>query len=65
MFDKLKHKVEDLAKDHPDQVEKASDKAIDATGDLVDKSTGDKYEGQVEQGQQFLDGKVGGGDHQA
>jgi len=48
MFDKLKNKVEDLTKDHPDQAETVSDKGIDAAGNLVDKSTGEKYEGQVD-----------------
>jgi len=65
MFDKLKNKVEDLTKDHPDQAETVSDKGIDAAGNLVDKSTGEKYEGQVDKGQEFLDGKIGNGDHKA
>jgi hypothetical protein len=59
MFDKLKAKAEDLAKDHPDQVEKISDKGIDAAGNLVDKSTGDKFDGQVEKGESIVDGKIG------
>jgi len=65
MFDKLKNEAENLEKDHPDQVEKISDKGIDAAGNMVDKTTGDKYEGQVDKGQEFLDGKIGDGDSQA
>lgn len=59
MFDKLKAKAEELAKDHPDQVEKFSDKAIDSAGNLVDGKTGDKYESQVEKGEGFIDDKIG------
>jgi hypothetical protein len=59
MFDKLKTEAEKLEKDHPDQVEKFSDKGIDAAGNLVDKRTGDKFEGQVEKGESFIDGKIG------
>jgi len=59
MFDKLKAKVEDLANEHPDQVEKVSDKGIDAAGNLVDKQTGGKFDGQVEKGESVVDGKIG------
>lgn len=59
MFDKLKGKVEELAGDHPDQAESVSDKGIDAAGNLVDKGTGGKFDGQIDKGETIVDGKIG------
>jgi hypothetical protein len=44
-----------LADEHEDQV----DQGIEKAGDLVDEKTGDKYAGQVDKGQEFLEGKTG------
>ncbi len=65
MFDKLKAKAEELAQDHPDQVETVSDKGIEGAGHLLDEKTGNKFDGQIEKGEQFLDGKIGNDGHQA
>ena len=39
-FDSAKEKVQELAGDHPDQVEQLSDQAIERGGDTVDSATG-------------------------
>jgi hypothetical protein len=44
-----------FADEHDDQV----DAAIEKAGDLVDEKTGDKYAGQIDKGQQFLEDKTG------
>ena len=38
------------------------DDAIEKAGDLVDDKTGDKYAGQIDKGQDFLQEKTGEGD---
>ncbi len=58
-FDELKDKAEKLATDHPDQVEKVSDEAIERGGDAADKATGDKYAKNVDQVQEQADAKIG------
>ncbi|MFF7155976.1 Rv0909 family putative TA system antitoxin [Streptomyces sp. NPDC008139] len=52
MLDKLKG----LLKGHEDQARQGVDKA----GDMVDKKTGDKYSGQVDQAQEKLNDQLGG-----
>ena len=52
-FDKIKQ----LASEHPDQL----DQGIDKGGDLLDEKTGGKYAGQVDQGQEAIRGRFGGG----
>jgi hypothetical protein len=59
IFDELKDKGEKLAADHPDQVEKVSDQAIERGGDAADKATGDKYASHVDQVQEQADSKIG------
>ncbi|TDT33195.1 antitoxin [Naumannella halotolerans] len=52
IFDKAK----DLASEHSDKV----DQGIDQAGDAVDQKTGSKYEGQVDQAQDFAKDQFGG-----
>ena len=58
MFDEMKDKAEDLAKDHPDQVNEGLDKA----GDFANEKTGDKYEDQIEKGEDFARERLGSED---
>ncbi len=58
-FDSAKEKLSGLAADHPDQVEKISDQAIERGGDAVDSTTGGKYAEQVDQAQVKADGAIG------
>jgi hypothetical protein len=58
-FDELKNKGQQLAEDHPEQAEKASDQAIDKGGDAADQATGDKYGKQVDSAQEKADGAIG------
>lgn len=59
MFDEIKDKAEKAMQDHPEQVEKYSDEAIERAGDLADKVTGDKYADQVDKAQQAADDRIG------
>jgi hypothetical protein len=52
-FDKIKQ----LASEHPDQL----DQGVEKGGDLLDEKTGGKYAGQVDQGQEAIRGRFGGG----
>ncbi|MGX2998558.1 antitoxin [Streptomyces sp. JNUCC 64] len=54
MLDKLKNAL----KGHGDQVSKGVDKA----GDYVDGKTGNKYQSQVDKGQEVLKDQLGGKD---
>ena len=58
-FDSAKEKLQDLAADHPDQVEQLSDQAITRGGDAVDGVTGGKYAEQVDTAQGKADEAVG------
>ena len=58
-FDSAKEKLGDLSKDHPDQVEKFSDQAIEHGGDAADKATGGKYADQVDSAQGKADESIG------
>ncbi len=51
-------KAKDLLGQHDDKV----DDAIEKAGDVVDDKTADKYDGQVDQAQDFLQEKTGEGD---
>lgn len=46
VFDEMKDKVEDLVKEHKEQVEKV----VDQAGSFVDTKTGGKHSTQIEQG---------------
>jgi hypothetical protein len=58
-LDGATEKLQELAKDHPEQVEQLSDQAITRGGDATDSVTGGKYAEQVDQGQAKADGAVG------
>jgi hypothetical protein len=58
-LDGATEKLQELAKDHPEQVEQLSDQAITRGGDAIDSVTGGKYAEQVDQGQAKADGAVG------
>jgi hypothetical protein len=55
LFDEMKDKAEDLAKDHPDQVNEGLEKA----GDFLNEKTGDKFGDQIEQGENFAKERIG------
>ena len=59
LFDSAKEKLQDLAAQHPDQVEQLSDQAIERGGDAVDAATGGKYAEHVDQAQVKADGAIG------
>jgi hypothetical protein len=56
MFDNMKDKAEDLAKEHPDQVNEGLEKA----GDFANEKTGGKFEDQIDKGQDFARDRIGG-----
>lgn len=56
-MDDMGDKAKDLASEHPDQVDKGTEKA----GDVVDDKTGGKYSDQVDTGQQKAGEHLGGG----
>ena len=60
MFDNMKDKAEDLAKEHPDQVNEGLEKA----GDFADEKTGGKFEDQIDKGQDFARDRMGNGEGQ-
>lgn len=53
-FDSFKDKVSEALGN-----EEQTDSAIDKAADFANEKTGDKYADQVEQGRDFIDGKVG------
>jgi len=59
IFDSAKEKLQELAGDHPDQVEQFSDQATERGGDAVDSATGGKYAEHVDQAQLKADGAIG------
>ena len=54
-FEDIIKEGEQLVEAHPDQAKAAFDKAAE----LVDGQTGNKYEGQIKQGEELLEGKLG------
>jgi hypothetical protein len=59
MFDEAKQQAGKAAKDHPDQVEKASDQALQRGGDAADKASGGKYGDKIDKGEQAADQRIG------
>lgn len=53
-FDAFKDKVNDALKD-----EKQTDDALDKAAGFIDEKTGGQHADKVQQGRDFLDGKVG------
>lgn len=60
MFDNMKDKAEDLAKEHPDQVNEGLEKA----GDFANEKTGGKFEEQIDKGQDLARDRMGDGEGQ-
>lgn len=58
-LDDAKKKAEELADQHPDQVEKLSDGALGKASDLVDGATGGKYADKVEAAERKGDEAIG------
>ncbi|MDX3005518.1 antitoxin [Kribbella solani] len=60
MFDEMKDKAGDLAKEHSDQVNEGLDKA----GEFADEKTGGKFGDQIDQGKDMAREQLGnlGGD---
>ena len=59
LLDDAKAKLQDLANDHPEQVENLSDQAIERGGDAVDTATGGKYAEHIDTGQAKADDAIG------
>jgi hypothetical protein len=59
LFDDAKQKAEKAAGDHPDQVEKVSDQAVERGGDAADHVTGDKYADEDGTAQKKADEHIG------
>jgi hypothetical protein len=58
-LDDLTQKAQKAAADHPEQVEKVSDQAVERGRDAADKATGGKYADQTDKGQQAADERIG------
>lgn len=58
-FDNIKNKVTDMAKEHGDKLEGATDAALDKGADLIDDKTGGKFSDKIQQGRDIVDGKIG------
>lgn len=58
-LDDAKKKAEELAEQHPDQVEKLSDGAIGKAGGLLDGATGGKYDDQLAAAEKKADDAIG------
>ncbi|QOR70276.1 antitoxin [Ruania alkalisoli] len=53
-FDDLKNKASEVLKD-----EEKTDQGLDAASDFINDKTGGQHADKIEQGRDFLDGKVG------
>lgn len=49
----------DKAKNLANQHEEKIDQAVERAGDQLDERTGGKFAGQVDKGQEFIEGKTG------
>jgi hypothetical protein len=54
-FGKFADKAKEMAGEHPDQVQEGLQKV----GDEVDQKTGDRFSGQIQQGEQRAEGYLG------
>ena len=57
-FGGLEHEAESLAKDHPQE----ADKALDEAGQFADRETGNKFDSQVQDAEGAADKDFGGQD---
>jgi len=55
-FSGIEHEAESLAKDHPQE----ADKAVDAAGQFADKETGNKFDSEVQSAEGDVDKQFGG-----
>ena len=58
MFDKWRKKATQLAKEHPEEVEKYSDEAIKRAGSAVDSATHGKYSDKIETAEKKADDAI-------
>lgn len=58
-LDDAKKKAEELAEQHPDQLEKLSDGAIGKAGGMLDGATGGKYDDKIAAAEKKADDSVG------
>lgn len=59
MFDNAKDKLTDAAGQNSDKVENFSDQALDKGQDAAGNVGGGKFDDQIQQGRDALDGKIG------
>ena len=59
-FDELRDDAEKFAKDHPDEAKKYGGEAVQQGGEAVDEATDNKYDQQVQQGEDFVEKKING-----
>jgi MT0933-like antitoxin protein len=57
-FGGLEHEAESLAKDHPQE----ADKALDEAGQFADRETGNKFDSQIQDAEGAADKDFGGQD---
>jgi hypothetical protein len=58
-LDDAKKKAEELANEHPDQLEKLSDGAIGKAGGMLDGATGGKYTDKIDKAEDTADDSIG------
>ncbi len=58
LFDKLRGKATQWAKDNPEKVQKYGDQVIRRAGDAANRATGGKYTGKIRDGQRRLDDRL-------
>jgi hypothetical protein len=54
-FSGLEHEAESLAKDHPQE----ADKAMDEAAQFADRETGNKFDSQIQSGEGAVENKMG------
>jgi hypothetical protein len=59
-FSGLENEAESLAKDHPQE----ADKALDEAGQFADRETGNKFDSQIQDAEGAVDKDFGGQDQQ-
>ena len=59
LLDDAKAKAAELANNNPDKLEQVSDQALDRAAQVADEKTGSQHTDKINQGRDFLDGKIG------
>ncbi|HET9658203.1 MAG TPA: antitoxin [Kineosporiaceae bacterium] len=57
-FDNLRDDAEKLAREHPQEAEKAVDEAVRRGGDAVDEATGHRFDDEVSKGEQAAEQRI-------